>query len=157
MYKSSFYRCVLYNEIHNNNIKELRKELTTSVEILSLIRTLFKSIIIRIFINRSKSKYEKKIMKHYQNKLQNDEKNKENKIQANPNLEFIKNSSSHVLTNEEHSMLQFGLKLGLSTPPNQGSIRAYAEDIWEQIDRAGFCRYEMYYKLMMKSSLRGMV
>ena len=56
-------------------------------------------------------------MKHYQNKLQNDEKNKENKIQANLNLEFMKNSSSHVLTNEEHSMLQFGLKLGLSTPP----------------------------------------
>lgn len=101
MDKSNFYRCVLYNEIHNNNryIKVLRKELATSMEILSLIRTLFKSIIIRIFINRSKSKYEKKIMKNHQNKLQNDEKIKENKIEANPNLEFIKNSSSHVLTN----------------------------------------------------------
>ena len=96
-------------------------------------------------------------MKNHQNKLQNDEKIKENKIEANPNLEFIKNSSSHVLTNQEHSMQQFGLKHGLPTLPNQGSIRAYAEDIWEQTDRASFCRYEMYYKLMMKSSLRGMV
>ena len=54
-------------------------------------------------------------------------------------------------------MQQFGLKHGLPTLPNQGSICAYAEDIWEQTDRASFCRYEMYYKLMMKSSLRGMV
>lgn len=90
---------VLHNEIYNKHwyTKELRKELTTSIEIVSSSTTLFKSILIRICINRPKLKYEKKIIKHHQNKLQNllDEKNKESNNQANPNS-FVNNlSNSH--------------------------------------------------------------
>ena len=44
------------------------------------------------------------------------------------------NLSSYILTNEELSILQIGLKRGLATRPNQSSILAYTEDISEQID-----------------------
>ena len=136
----------------------MRKDLTTSMKNLSSTTTLFKSIILRIPINsRSVLKDEKKIIKRHQNKLQSllDEKNKEN-IQANPNP-VVTNFSNHLLTNEEHSILQFGLKHELATRRNQSSIFAYAEDVWEQIDRANICRNEMYSKLKMKASLHGLV
>ena len=132
LYKSNFYCRFLLNEIHNKHqsIKQLRKDLTTSMENLSSATTLFKSIILRISINWSVLKYEKKIAKRLQKKLQSllDEKNKENNIQLNPNP-VVTNLPSPVLTNEEHSILQFGLKHGLATHPNQSSIFAYAEDI----------------------------
>ena len=72
------------------------------MENLSSTTILFINIILRISINRSVLKYEKKIIKHHQNKLQSllNEKNKENNIQANPNP-VVTNLSSHVLTNEE--------------------------------------------------------
>lgn len=65
------------------------------------------------------------------------------------------NLSSYILTNEELSILQIGLKRGLVTRPNQSSILAYTEDISEQIDTANICRNEMYSKIMFKNSLRG--
>ena len=103
-YKSNFYRRVLLDKIHNKHqsIEKLREDPTTSMENLSSTATLFKSIILRISINRSLLKYEKKIIKRHQNKLQSllNEKNKENIIQTNPNL-VVTNLSSHVLTNEE--------------------------------------------------------
>ena len=103
-YKSNFYRRVLLDKIHNKHqsIEKLREDPTTSMENLSSTTTLFKSIILRISINRSLLKYEKKIIKRHQNKLQSllNEKNKENIIQTNPNL-VVTNLSSHVLTNEE--------------------------------------------------------
>ena len=103
-YKSNFYRRVLLDKIHNKHqsIEKLREDPTTSMENLSSTTTLFKSIILRISINRSLLKYEKKIIKRHQNKLQSllNEKNKENIIQINPNL-VVTNLSSHVLTNEE--------------------------------------------------------
>ena len=103
-YKSNFYRRVLLDKIHNKHqsIEKLREDPTTSMENLSSTTTLFKSIILRISINRSLLKYEKKIIKRHQNKLQSllNEKNKENIIRINPNL-VVTNLSSHVLTNEE--------------------------------------------------------
>ena len=50
------------------------------------------------------------------------------------------NLSSYILTNEELSILQIGLKRGLATRPNQSSILAYTKDISEQIDTANICR-----------------
>lgn len=127
------------------------------MENLSSTTILFINIILRISINRSVLKYEKKIIKRHQNKLQSllNEKNKENNIQANPNP-VVTNLSSHVLTNEVQSILQFGLKHGLGTRPNQSSIFGYAVDILEQIDRANICHNEMYSKLKIKNSLRGL-
>ena len=63
---------------------------------------------------------------------------------------------SYNLTNEEHSILKFGLKHGLATGPNESNILSYAEDIWEQIDKANICRNEMYSKAKIKNALRGL-
>ena len=97
------------------------------------------------------------LLKRHQIKLQSllDEKNKESNIQANPNP-VVTNLSSHVLTNEVQSILQFELKHGLGTRPNQSSIFGYEVDILEQIDRANICHNEMYSKLKIKNSLHGL-
>ena len=49
-YKSNFYRCVLLDEIHNKHqsIKQLKKDVTTSMENLPSATTLFISVILRI-------------------------------------------------------------------------------------------------------------
>ena len=47
----------------------------------------------------------------------------------------VNNLSSHFLSNNEYSILKFGLKHGLAIRPNEINILAYAEDIWEQIDK----------------------
>ena len=53
---------------------------------------------------------------------------KKHNIQTSPNP-VVTSLYSHVRTKEEHSILQFGLKYGLATRPNQSSIFVYAEDI----------------------------
>ena len=130
--RSKFYRRVLLDEINNKrrSIKELRKELCDSMKVLSSSTTFFKSIILRISINRSVLKDEKKIIKRHRKKLDSliKEKNKENNIHENPNP-VVTNLSSHDLSNEELSILKFGLKHGLATRPNESNILSYAEDI----------------------------
>ena len=82
--RSKFYRRVLLDEINNKrrSIKELRKELCDSMKALSSSTTFFKSIILRISINRSVLKDEKKIIKRHRKKLDSliKEKNKENNM-----------------------------------------------------------------------------
>ena len=159
-HKSKFYRRVLLDEINSKrcSTKELKKELPYLMETLSSSTTFFKGIVLRISINRSVLKDEKKIVKRHQKKLENRkniEKNIENNIHENPNP-VVTNLSSHNLTNEEHSILKFGLKHGLATHPNESNILLYAEDIWEQIDKANICRSEMYSKAKIKNALRGL-
>ena len=108
----------------------MKKDLPASMENLSSSKTLFKNIKYGISINRSVLKDEKKIRTRHQKQLQNllNEKNKEINIQTNPDS-AVTDFSSHSLTKEEHSILQFGLKHGVATRPNQSSILAYAENI----------------------------
>ena len=131
-YKRKFYRFVLLDEINSKcrSTKELKKELSDSKETLSSSTTFFKSIVLRISINRSVLKDEKKIVKCHQKKLENllKEKNIENNIDENPDP-VVTSLSSHNLTNEEHSILKLGLKHGLATRPNESNTLSYAEDI----------------------------
>ena len=62
--------------------------------------------------------------------------------------------SSHDLSNEELSILKFGLKHGLATRPNESNIFSYA-DTWEQIKEANICHNEMYSKAKIKNALGG--
>ena len=130
--KSKFYRRALLDGINSkrHSIKELKKELCDSMKALSSSTTFFKSIILRISINRSVLKDEKKIIKRHRKKLDSliKEKNKENNIHENPNP-VVTNLSSHDLSNEELRILKFGLKHGLATRPNESNILSYAEDI----------------------------
>ena len=126
------------------------------MKVLSTLTTFFKSIILRISINRSVLKDEKKIIKRHGKKLDSliKEKNKENNIHENPNT-LVTNLSSHDLSNEELGILKFELKHGLATRPNESSILSYAEDIWEQIETANICCNEMYSKTKINNALRG--
>ena len=80
--KCKFYGRVLLDEINSKrrSTKELKKELSDSMETLSSSTAFFKSIVLRISINRSVLKDEKKIVKRHQKKLENllKEKNIEN-------------------------------------------------------------------------------
>ena len=83
--KSKFYCRILLDEIYRKlrSIKELIKELFGSMKTLSSSTIFIKRIILRISINRSVLKDEKKIIKRHQKKLDSliKEKNKENNIQ----------------------------------------------------------------------------
>ena len=71
----------------------------------------------------------------------------------NPNP-VVTNLSSHVFNNKEHSILQFGLKHGLDTHPNESSIFTYPEDLWKQIYKASIGHDQDYSELKIKNSLR---
>ena len=47
------------------------------------------------------------------------------------------------------------MKHGLATRPNESNILSYAEDIWEQIEKANICRNEMYSKAKIKNAFCG--
>ena len=59
--------------------------------------------------------------------------------EENPN-KTIRNFSSHVLSNEEHETLKFGLKHGLARRPEEDDILATVESLWYQIETKGLCR-----------------
>ena len=68
---------------------------------------------------------------------------------------MVINLSSHVPSNEEYSVLKFGLKYGLATCPNESNILTYAEEIWEQIDKSNILCNKRYSKSKLKNALRG--
>ena len=101
--------------------------------------TLFKGYVLKISINRLVLKEEKKIKQHWKNlDTLLEERDKNIGISTNPNTIII-NLSSHVLTEGEYYILQDGLKHGLATCPKENDTLAYAENIWEQIDKAKIC------------------
>ena len=63
--------------------------------------------------------------------------------------------SSHDLSNEEISILKFGLKHGLATRLNESNILSYVEGICKQMQKANICRNEIYTKAKIKNALRG--
>ena len=67
---------------------------------------------------------------------------------------MVNNLSNYILSNEEYSILKFGLKYGFATRPNESNILDYTEDIWEQIDKSSICRNELYSKSMIENALR---
>ena len=92
--------------------------------------TLFKGYVLKISMNCSVLKEEKKIIKRHQKKLDTllEERDETRGISTNPNT-IITNLSSHVLTKGEYDILQYGLKHRLATHPKENDILAYAEDI----------------------------
>ena len=99
--------------------------------------TLFKGYALNISINCSVLKEKKRIIKRHQKKLDSllEERDKNRGISTNPTT-IITNFSSYVLTNDEYDIFQYGLKHGLATLPKENDILVYAEDIWEQTDKA---------------------
>ena len=76
-------------------------------------------------------------------------------IQQNPK-QTIWNFSSRVLSNEEYTLLQFGLKHGLAIKPKENDILASAEALWDQIERKQLCKESVYYTRRAKNYIREM-
>ena len=64
--------------------------------------------------------------------------------------------SVHGLTKEKYDILRYGLRHGLTTHPKENDILAYAEDIWEQINKANICNNKIYSKSRIKIALGGL-
>ena len=102
-------------------------------------------------------KEEKRVLNRHKKELNNvlNEKTDQENISQNPST-VVANLSTHVLTNEEYNILKFGVKYELATCRNESKVLAYAEDIWEQIDKADIWHNEIYLKAGIKNSLRGL-
>ena len=81
------------------------------------------------------------------------ERNKRDGLTSNPNR-IITNLSSHILSNDEYNVLQYGLKHGISTSPKSSTVLAYSEDIWDQIRRSNIHSNSEYTKMKIKNALR---
>ena len=68
----------------------------------------------------------------------------------------VTNLSIHLLTECEYQILQYWLKHGFATRPKEHEILAYAEDIWEQIDKANICNNNFHSKSKIENALRGL-
>ena len=73
------------------------------------------------------------------------ERKKRDGLTSNPNR-IITNLSSHILSNDEYNVLQYGLKHGISTSPKSSTVLAYSEDIWDQIRRSNIHSNSEYTK-----------
>ena len=81
-----------------------------------------------------------------------EERDKNREISTNPKT-IITNLSIHVLAEGEYDILQYELKHGLATRPKENDILAYAEDIWEQIDKANICNNNFHSKSKIENAL----
>ena len=68
----------------------------------------------------------------------------------------IWNLSSRVLSNEESTLLQFGLKYGLTVKPQENDILASAEAVWDQIERKQIYKDGVYHTRRAKNYIRAM-
>ena len=76
-------------------------------------------------------------------------------IKNNPN-EIITNLTGDTLTQEEESILRFGLKHNLATRPNESQIIATAESIWEQLQRQNALPDSFIKQLKIKNSIKAL-
>ena len=119
-HKNRFYRKILLDEISNKHrsLNEIRKQYQIAVDDLNGRLTYFKQYALKIAINRAVHKNENIIMKRHLKKFNAllHEQNKRDGLTSNPNR-IITNLSSHILSNDEHNVLKYGLKHGISTSP----------------------------------------
>ena len=152
-----FYRKSLLDEISNKHrsLNEIRKQYKIAVDDLNGRLTYFKQYALKIAINRAVHKNENIIMKRHLKKFNAllHERNKRDGLTSNPNR-IITNLSSHILSNDEYNVLQYGLKHGISTSPKSSTVLAYSEDIWDQIRRSNIHSNSEYTKMKIKNALR---
>jgi hypothetical protein len=97
------------------------------------------------------------VQKRHDKKLGNllKEKAKTEGTRENPN-KTIWNFSSHVLTDEEHDTLKYGLRHGIAKQPDEYEILASAEAVWNQIASKELCKDGGSYQRRAKNHLRAM-
>ena len=97
------------------------------------------------------------VQKRHDKKFGNlmEEKAKLEGTMENPN-KTIWNFSSHDLSNEEHSVLKYGLRHGIAKRPDDDEILASAEAVWNQIASKELCKDGESYRRRAKNHLRAM-
>ena len=157
--RSKYRRKVLLDEIRekHNQLKKLKDEILKESKLLYDNMTFMKRWIVKHSI-RNITEIEKRLVnKRHEKKFRNliEEKSRTEGTKENPN-KTIWNFSSHMLSNEEHETLKFGLKYGIARKPNEDDILASAESLWYQIENKGLCKDGAYYHRQAKNHLRAM-
>ena len=151
-----FYRKILLNEISSKHrpLNEIRKQYQIAVDDLNGRLTYFKQYALKIAINRAVRTNENITMKRHLKKFNAllYERNERDGLTPNRNR-IITNMSSHILSNDEYNILQYGLKHGISTSPKSSTVLAYSEDIWDQIRRSNIHYNSEYAKMKIKNAL----
>ena len=76
-------------------------------------------------------------------------------ITNNPN-EIINNLTGETITNEEESILRYGLKHGLATRPKETDVTAAAESIWQQLKKANLLPDSYTKQQKVKHSIKAL-
>ena len=142
--KNKFSRQILLDQISSKRkaVKFLRGQYTNLMNDLLSSTTLFESYVLQISMNHSVLKEEKKIIKRYRKKLDTllQERDKNRGISTNLNT----------ITEDEYDILQYGLEHGPVTRPEENDTLTYAEEIWEQIDKANIGSNNFHPKSKIK-------
>ena len=157
--RSKYRRKVLLDEIRekHNQLKKLKAEILKDSKMLYENMTFMKRWIVKHSIHNITEIEKRLVTKRHEKKFRNliEEKSKTEGTKENPN-KTIWNFSSHMLNNEEHETLKFGLRHGLATKPTEDVILASAESLWYQIENKGLCKAGSYYHRQAKNHLRAM-
>ena len=61
-----------------------------------------------------------------------------------------------MLTEGEYDILQYRLKHGHVTRPEENDVLAYVDLIWKEIDKANICNKNIHSNSKIKNALRGL-
>ena len=155
--KKKIFRRNLLNEISlkHKSVRKLSHELTDLENKLFKKLTLFKGFSIRYSIRCSVNSFIRPIDKKLSRKFDIlvKERDRINGITNNPNT-IITNLSSRILTNEEYTLLRFGLNHGLASRPNEIEMFALAEDVWHQLYKSKSLKHDPRSIERAKNSIR---
>ena len=157
--RNKYRRKVLLDEIRNKHsqLRQMKNEVKAESTMLYSNMTFMKKWMVKRSIQIIIDAEKKLVQKRHNKKLANllDEKAKLEGTMNNPN-KTIWNFSSHILSNEEHETLKFGLRHGIAKQPDENDILASAEALWHQISSKELCKEGPSYQRRAKNHLRAM-
>ena len=155
--KKKVFRRNLVNEISlkHKSTRNLSRDLKVLKDNLYQKLTLLKRYSFRYSIQCSVNSFIRPIDKKLADKFDIlvRERDRINGITNNPNT-IVTNLSSRVLTNDEYSLLRFGLNHGLATRPEEIDCFALAEDVWSQLYRSKALKKDPRSIQKAKNSIR---
>ena len=139
----------------NNDIRKLEKDHKQAKETLKQTTTWMKYHLISYSVNKLQEKQTKVIKDRHLKKFDALLVNKciQDGIHNNPN-KLITNLTNTYLTDEEVSILNFGLKHGLLLLPKEPEMIAAMEDVWNQISRQDILKDNHISKSRVQTALR---
>ena len=135
--RSSYQRKILKHTIQEQqrSLKELKRQLEEHEQLISSKTTWLQRATMKYYVLPPMDKKLSKVSERHERKFKSllHEHNSTG-IANNPN-EIINNLTGETITNEEESILRFGLKHGLATRPKETDVIATAESIWHQLKK----------------------